>query len=69
MTEPIDKEVDNFELSQSGGVGARYGVAPSDTGIAGTEAWFTDCSEAIDYANDWTPVREVWDLVEGKRVQ
>jgi hypothetical protein len=59
---------DNFALSQQGGVGARFGVAPKDRGTAGVEAWFTDQAEAVEYAEDWAEPRQVWDLVLGQLV-
>lgn len=55
------KIVDHFEASQSGGVGARYGV--TDGEIAETSAWFTDPDAAVMYAEEH---ERVFDLVTGQ---
>lgn len=59
---------DNFALSQSGGVGARYGVTPDV--IANTYAWFTDEANAKAWVGELpSGDHTIWDLVEGGRIK
>ena len=51
----------HFDTSQSGGVGARYGVTTD--GIAETFAWFTDPEHALLYVDE---DEKVFDLVTGE---
>lgn len=62
-------EPEPFALSQSDGVGARYGASANGEGVPGTYAWFTEKDAAEGYLNEFDVYGEVWDLVTGLQVR
>lgn len=59
----VDGVPDHFAGSQTGGVGARYGVSRGE--IADTFAWFTSADMAVTFAEEG---EKVFDLVTGQPV-